>query len=78
MGGFPLPNHQYFTTKMNVSAHEDEIATFRFLARTIDIPKEKQWFLYIGMPMRLMLLGGMGGIPKSLIFLSNSNDFCEN
>ena len=26
------------------------------------------------MPMRLMRLGGMGGIPKPLIFLSNIND----
>ena len=58
---------------MNVSAHEDEIATFQFFARTIDIPKGKQWFLYIGMPMRLMRLGGMGGIPKPLGFLRNIN-----
>ena len=73
MGGFPLPNHQYFTTKMNVSAHEDKIATLGFPARTIYIPKEKEWFLYIGMPMRLMRLGGMGGIPKPLVFLRNIN-----
>ena len=44
MDGFPLPNHQYFTTKMNVSAHETENARFRFFARIIYIAKDYQWF----------------------------------
>ena len=40
----PSPEHQNFSTQMNVSAHGDKNATFQFFARIIDIPKEKQWF----------------------------------
>ena len=74
---FPPPEHQNLATKMNVSAHGDENAIFQFSARIIDIPKGKQWFGDPSHPMRLMRLGGMGGIPKPLRFLSNINDSGE-
>ena len=74
---FPPPEHQNFTTKMNVSAHGDENATFQFFARIVAIAKEKQWSGDPSHPMRLMRLGGMGAIPRPLLLLRNINDSGE-
>ena len=75
--GISAPRTSKFYNKMNVSAHEAEIAISQFSARIIDIAHEKQWSGDPSHPMRLMTLGGMGGIPKLLIFLSNINDSGE-
>ena len=41
---FPPPKSSMNYNKINVSAREDENATFHFFARIIDIANEKQWF----------------------------------